>query len=69
MASRAEINHISLGFCQRDKISTKEENAAGTIANSTTEILRITEYPFTINIEWYTEKMNLEAKKQTYDLI
>ena len=43
--SGTEVNHISLGFCQRHKIATKNENATATMANGSTEKLRTTKYP------------------------
>ena len=67
--SGAEINHISLGFCQRHKIATRSETATAVMANGSIINLRTTKLPLTISIGGYTEKMRLVANTQTYDLI
>lgn len=67
--SGAEINHISLGFCQRHKIATRNETATAVMANGSTIKLRTTKLPLTISIGGCTEKMRLVANAQTYDLI
>ena len=46
----AELNHISLGFCQKHKIATGSENATATMANGSTEKQRTTKHPLTVNI-------------------
>ena len=67
--SGVEVNHISLGFCQRNKIITKSETATETVANGSIETLGTTKLPLTVNLGSYTEKMRLVANTQTYDLI
>ena len=67
--SGAEINHISLGFCQSHKIATRSETATAVMANGSIIKLRTAKLPLTINIGGYTEKMRLVANARTYDLI
>ena len=67
--SGAEVNHISLEFCRRNKIGTKEENTAAIMANGYYETLRTTVTPPIANIEGYTEEMRQLANTQTYDLV
>ena len=54
--SGEEVNYISLEFCRRNKIITKEESATAITANGNFETLRTTVTLLTVNIEEYTEK-------------
>ena len=65
----AELNHISIDYCKRHKISTKQELVTASMANGTEENMNYTLHPVTISVGGYTEKMRLAANKQTYDLI
>ena len=48
--SGGEVNHISLGFCQGNRIATKSEDAKATMASGSIESLRTTRSPLAINI-------------------
>ena len=52
--SGAEVNHISLGLCQRNQIIAKSETATATMANGFIETLRTTKMPLTVNLGGYT---------------